>query len=120
MKLLRPVLITIEPGAGQTTTVMNRLGQMNTGPTMKVLRFAEQCMTSHRWHNSSCFCCECLPEEVRCCQNASSDLTDIKCSPALLHCVEESNLWYDMYSPGKTLVNQSISGRYKINDRRKL
>ena len=86
---------------------MNRLGQMNTGPTIKTLPTSEECGTDQSWQNSSCFCCDCTPTDQSCCLN---ETTDKNCSPSALHCVKESNTWYNMFAPGKTVVNQSISG----------
>ena len=107
VKLAEPVLITLKQYYGVITTMMNRLGQMNTGPTIETLPASEECGTKQSWQNSSCFCCDCTPTDQACCFN---ETTDRNCSPSALHCVKESNTWYNMFAPGKTVVNQNISG----------
>ena len=107
VKLAEPVLIMLKQYYGVITTMMNRLGQMNTGPTIETLLNSEECGPDQSWQNSSCFCCDCTPTDQACCLN---ETTDRNCSPSVLHCVKESNTWYNMFAPGKTVVNQNISG----------
>lgn len=99
VKLFQPVIINIKPQTGKISTVMNRLGQLSTGPSIEISKSAQTCARKSGDYNDTCYCCGCKSENE-----------GEKCSQRVLHCVRESHTWYDMYAPSITAINQSVEG----------
>lgn len=101
VRLNPPLTISLSPATGKLTHYMNKLGQLNTGPHVVSTSLPHtQCHNFTNDLNSSCYCCSNCNNMTGLCQNTT------------VQCLRESNAWYNLYAPGKTVANQNLSGKF--------
>lgn len=103
--LEHPVTITLYPSSNNIITHhLKLMGQVNTGPQIITLPMETSCQPLNCSRGQG-FCCACHGDHCSCAGGLGCER---------LHCVIDSNIWYDLHKPQSASSNQSIAGKFNL------